>query len=125
MSGYFETPNITELILPRNHHPRSACPSDDVPQHVPFERVNKPHPHPAGGEDRERGKYGRAPLHGYAEEQEASDALAAAEVLASFGTIAGVQAVTNSSFQPPFPSIPTLLPMTAMLSIEATKHTFK
>jgi len=56
----------------------------------------------AGVEERERGKYGRAPLHGYAEEQEASDALAAAEVLASFGTIAGVQAVTNSSFQPPF-----------------------
>ena len=45
MSGYFETPNITELILPRNHHPQAACPSDDVPQHVPFECVNKPHPH--------------------------------------------------------------------------------
>ena len=57
----------------------------------------------AAGEEREGGKYGRAPLHGYADEQEASDALAAAEVLASFGTIAGVQAVTNSSFQPPFP----------------------
>jgi len=45
MSGYFETPNITELILPRNHQPRSACPSDDVPRHVPFERFNKSNPH--------------------------------------------------------------------------------
>ena len=68
----------------------------------------------AGGEDREVGKYGRAPLHGYAEEQEASDALAAAEVLASFGTIAGVQAVTNSSFQPPFP------PSTSFATLQRT-----